>query len=232
VADGLIASNPCNTIASASWQKKKPDPFSLIEANKIITSLAESYPQQVYNFYDFMFFSGLRTGEGIGLEWKDVDLNNRTIVVKQAFVRGEMVDTKTSRERTVNLTTRAFQALKRQKAWTYLDESGRVFHNPNTNKPWAKEQNIREPYWNPTLKLLGIRRRRPYCTRATYATVGLMAGARPAYMAAQLGHSLDVFYRDYAKWISHQDDDREMIKIEAQINENIPELSLRFSRPA
>jgi integrase len=51
-------------------------------------------------------------------------------------------------------------------------------------------------------------------------------------MAAQLGHSLDVFYRDYAKWISHQDDDREMIKIEAQINENIPELSLRFSRPA
>lgn len=117
----------------------------------------------------------------------------------------------------------AFQALKRQKAWTYLDESGRVFHNQNTNKPWAKEQNIREPYWNPTLKLLGIRRRRPYCTRATYATVELMAGARPAYMATQLGHSLDVFYRDFAKWISHQDDDREMIKIEAQINENIPE---------
>ncbi|SFB35876.1 integrase [Collimonas sp. OK607] len=104
--------------------------------------------------------------------------------------------------RTVKLTNRAFEALRRQKAWTLLDESGRVFHNPNTNRPWAKEQNIREPYWNPTLKLLGIQHRRPYNTRATYATIGLMAGARPAYMAAQLGHGLDVFYRDYAAWIN------------------------------
>jgi hypothetical protein len=60
----------------------------------------------------------------------------------------------------------------------------------------------------------------------------LESKAFDTWVAAQLGHSLDVFYRDYAKWISHQDDDREMIKIEAQINENIPELSLRFSRPA
>lgn len=51
-------------------------------------------------------------------------------------------------------------------------------------------------------------------------------------MAAQLGHGLDVFYRDYAKWINDQDNEREMVKIEAQINENIPELSLRISKPA
>jgi integrase len=230
VADGLITKNPCGTIESASWQKKKPDPFSLEEANRIIASVAERYPMQVWNFYEFMFFSGLRTGEGIGLEWADIDFRKRTVLVKQAFVRGEMVDTKTSNERTVKLTTRAFEALRRQKAWTLFDESGRVFHNPNTNRPWAKEQNIREPYWNPTLKLLGIRHRRPYSTRATYATIGLMAGARPAYMAAQLGHSLDVFYRDYAAWIHDQDDDREMSKIEAQISENIPELSQRISK--
>jgi integrase len=44
----------------------------------------------------------------------------------------------------------------------------------------------------------------------------------PAYMAAQLDHSLEVFYRDYAEWIADQEDDREMRKIEAEITSNIP----------
>jgi hypothetical protein len=56
--------------------------------------------------------------------------------------------------------------------------------------------------------------------------IGLMSGARPAYMAAQLGHSLEVFYRDYAEWITGQDDDRELEKIEAQIDQTIPKLTL------
>ncbi|MBF8177703.1 Arm DNA-binding domain-containing protein [Herminiimonas contaminans] len=217
VADGLIPKNPCITIESAQWQRKKPDPFSIVEANRIIASLHEKRHEQVANFYEFMFFSGLRTGEGLGLEWANIDMNKRVVVVKQSFVRGKMQETKTSSERTVKLTNRAFEALKRQKAWTFLSDSGRVFHNPATNKPWAKEQNLSEPNWKPTLKFLGIRYRKPYNTRATYATIGLMSGARPAYMAAQLGHSLEVFYRDYADWIADQDDDREMDKIEAQI---------------
>lgn len=226
VADMLIDKNPCEAIESASWQKRKPEPFSLDEADRIVTSLFENYDHQIGNFYEFMFFSGLRTGEGIGLEWKNVDCDKKNLVVKQSFVRGEMVDTKTSSERTVKLTTRALEALRRQKEMTFGSESGRVFHNPSTGRPWVKEQNIREPFWVPTLKLLGIRYRRPYSTRATYATIGLMSGARPAYMAAQLGHSLEVFYRDYADWIADQDDDREMLKIEVQIASNIPGKSL------
>lgn len=228
VADGLIAKNPCETIEAAAWQRKKPDPFSIVEANRIIARLHEKHHEQVANFYEFMFFSGLRTGEGLGLEWADVDMNKRIVVVRQSFVRGKIQETKTSKERTVKLTARAFEALKRQKSWSFVgDVDGRVFHNPSTGKAWAKEQNISEPYWKPTLKALGIRYRRPYNTRATYATIGLMSGARPAYMAAQLGHSLEVFYRDYADWIADQDDDRELGKIEAQIGQSIPALSLK-----
>lgn len=228
VADGIIHKNPCETIEAAAWQRKKPDPFSIVEANRIIARLHEKYDDQIANFYEFMFFSGLRTGEGLGLEWDDVDMNKRVIVVRQSFVRGEMQGTKTSKERTVKLTVRALEALKRQKMRTFVgDVDGRVFHNPSTGKAWAKEQNISEPYWKPTLKALGIRYRRPYNTRATYATIGLMSGARPAYMATQLGHSLEVFYRDYADWIADQDDDRELSKIEAQIGQSIPVLSLK-----
>ena len=127
------------------------------------------------------------------------------------------------------MNSRALAALQRQKNWTFLT-GGRVFHDPHTNKPWAYEQNYRKAFWTPTLKLLGIRYRRPYNTRATYATVGLMSGVNPAYMAAQLDHGLDVFFKDYAKWINTRQDDTEMEKIEGKVGQNIPELSLKKTK--
>lgn len=217
LADGLVDKNPCETIEAAAWQKKKVDPFSLEEADAILNHMTDKYPEQVRNFYEFQFFTGLRTGEAIGLEWTEVDMREKTITVKQAFVVHDMTDTKTSKERVVHLNSRALAALKRQKAWTYLQETGRVFHDPGTGKPWAYEQNARKRYWEPTLKALGIRYRRPYNTRHTYATVGLMAGANPAYMAGQLGHGTEVFFKDYASWISSKQDISEMEKIESKL---------------
>lgn len=100
------------------------------------------------------------------------------------------------------LNERALEALRRQQRLTRLHPDGRVFNDPVTEKPWAYEQNARKTYWVPALKALGIRYRRPYNTRHTYATLGLMAGARPAFMASQLGHGLDVFFKHYARWIN------------------------------
>lgn len=225
VADDLIPKNPCTTIESSSWQKKQPDPFSMAEVDLILGHMRSKYPEQVVNFYEFMFFTGLRTGEGIGLEWLEIDFNSQTMLVRQAFVVDEMEDTKTSKERTVKLNSRALAALQRQKAWTFLSKDGRVFTDPGTGKPWAYEQNARKRYWLPTLKALGIRYRRPYSTRHTYATIGLMAGANPAYMAKQLGHGVDVFFKDYSKWIDDKQNDSELAKIESQLSQNIPELS-------
>jgi integrase len=65
-----------------------------------------TYHEQVWNYYEFQFFSGLRTGEVIGLEWAQVDLKECTVFVKKAFVDDRMADTKTSKERTVHLNSR------------------------------------------------------------------------------------------------------------------------------
>lgn len=48
---------------------------------------------------------------------------------------------------------------------------------------------------------LGIRYRRPYTMRHTYATRMLMEGVKPAFCARQLGHSIEVFLRNYATWM-------------------------------
>lgn len=225
VHDGIILSNPCAGIKSVKTQKRKPDPFNAEETGLIISYCRKNFPAQVWNFVEFWFFTGLRTSEIIGLEWDKVDFVNKTMHIDKGFVIDQMeASTKTSSARAVHLNSIALAALIRQKEWTLL-QFGRVFNDPGTDKPWAYEQNFRKRYWLPMLKKLGIRYRRPYCMRSTAATRGLMAGANPAWMAKQLGHSLEVFFRDYADWVNGQQDAAELTKIEAQINQFLPNSS-------
>lgn len=105
-------------------------------------------------------------------------------------------------------------------------EAENVHHDPKTNKPWAcqKITDVRS-FWASALKKLGIRCRRPYNMRHTYATIGLMSGAKPAFLAKQLGHSLRMFFTVYAKWITSEDDDREMEKTRGCNRRKSPEIS-------
>ncbi len=49
------------------------------------------------------------------------------------------------------------------------------------------------------------------------ATVMLMAGMNAAFCARQLGHSVEMFHRTYAKWLDGEQNDREMDRLEAAI---------------
>lgn len=215
IRDGLLTANPCDEIRPKKVQRKPPDPFSLDEANMIVDHLKNHRPEPVFNFVQFMFFTGLRTAEGIALQWKNVDFQRKEMLIDAGMVQDEETDTtKTSQARTVILSARAHEALLRQKAHTYL-EGGHVFRDPKTGAPWkyATITDVRS-FWAITLKRLGIRYRRPYNTRHTYATIGLMSGAKPAFLAKQLGHSLRMFFEVYAKWISSVDDRHEMAKVD------------------
>ena len=52
--------------------------------------------------------------------------------------------------------------------------------------------------------------------RFTYASLGLRAGAKPAFLARQLGHTLNTFYRTYATWIEGQDEDQDQLELVAK----------------
>lgn len=218
--DKHIAENPCEAIETKKYQKKKPDPFSLEETSMIVAHLKEHRPEQTYNFVELMFFSGLRTSEGIGLQWSCIDFRKKEMLIEGGNVYDVDIDTtKTSEARVVKLNKVAFAALQRQKAHTYL-AGAHVFHDPKTDEPW-KYRTITDVrgFWESALKKLGIRYRRPYNMRHTYATIGLMSGAKPAFLANQLGHSLRVFFEVYAKWLSSSDDDAEMAKVDDVIGQ-------------
>lgn len=141
----------------------------------------------------------------------------------------EQGSTKTMSARKVRLNSEAVTALERQKTITF-DEGGKVFNDPRSGAPWKYHDITDSNYWSSTLKRLGLRHRRPYNTRHTYATLALMAGVNPAYMARQMGHSLEVFFKVYADWIDGDGDDREIAKLEDAIQKTIPILSQRSKK--
>lgn len=214
VLDKLVADNAAAHIPSATWQRLPVDPFTADEVERILAAMA-AWPQ-VQNYTAAKFFTGMRTGESFGLKWANVDLAGRAIVVAESVVGGEEKDsTKTNTARTVLLNSRALAALKAQKAHTFM-AGEHVFHDPRDAARWGGEPKFRW-FWVPTLKRLGIRHRPPYNTRHTYATMMLMAGMTPAFCAGQMGHSVDVFLRTYAKWIPGAGDATEMAKLERNL---------------
>jgi integrase len=183
--DGIIDRDVSAQIPSFSHPTKEPDPFSPQEINSIL----KHCDVQTRNFFQFAFFSGLRTSELIALEWSDVDFQRGVVHVRRASVRKIVKTTKTkSGERDVKLLTPAQDALIAQKPFT-IEANGRVFHNPKTNRPWETDGQIRRTAWIPALKAAEVPYRNPYQTRHTYASMLLSAGEDPMWVAHQMGHS-------------------------------------------
>ncbi len=225
VADGIISKNPADQVPSAKHQKQPPDPFSRDEAEAIIAYMASHYPEQIYNMVEAWFFTGLRTSEVCGQRWRNVDLRSETLTIAEVIVRSrQKSNTKTYAARNVLLNSRALGAVNRQAKHTRITGE-HVWLDPRYGIPWVDEQQaFRRHYWVPCLKHLGIRYRRPYNMRHTYATMMLMAGMNPAFCAKQLGHKIDMFLRTYSKWLDGAQNNLEMARFESSLNANLSQI--------
>ncbi|WP_092943050.1 hypothetical protein [Roseateles sp. YR242] len=54
--------------------------------------------------------------------------------------------------------------------------------------------------------------RRAYATRHTYCTALCMAGVNPMYVATQAGHSIQVLFDSYARWLARNDTGTERLR--------------------
>ncbi len=222
VEDKLISSNPSDGVPQAKHQKAPPDPFSREEAETIIAEAARAYGGQIHNMVELWFWTGLRTSEILGLTWPNVDLASGELLVASVLVGGKQKDrTKTAVARIVRFNSRAAAALERQRKYTQV-AGGRVFQDPRYNEPWKNEETFQRVYWARMLKKLGMRYRRPYNMRHSYATAMLMAGMTPAFCARQLGHSVEMFLRTYSKWLDGSQNDLEMARLEASLSPQRP----------
>lgn len=203
VDDGVIrrSQNPAAELKNKKRPKNEPDPFDDEEREAIIADIYKHEGAFWGAWFELGFFTGLRyPSEPSALEWPKISLKRQEMRIDQILTRmGIQPTTKTSVTRTVDLNSRALAALKKMRKQSGFS-GGMVFTLPD-GRPVGETKTTRR-IWRACIKRLGIRYRDPYNMRHSFASWSLTNGLNPAYLAGQMGHTLDEFFKTYARWIA------------------------------
>ncbi|CAA9246761.1 MAG: Integrase [uncultured Chloroflexia bacterium] len=128
--------------------------------------------------------TGMRSGELLGLQWGDVDLEAGTLQVRRTVFNGRIEAPKTSKGRRSIRLTRASVVALRERAkdseWVFCTGAG---------KP-VSVHNVHNRSWKPLLKKAGLPpHTRFHDLRHTCATLLLTKGVHPKIVQEMLGHS-------------------------------------------
>lgn len=195
-ADRFNFRTPFANIKQLKIKRTDVDPFSLEE----VRTLLETVRTDFRSYFTVRFFTGMRTGEIDGLQWKYVDFDRRLILVRETVVNGEETYTKTDgSQRDIQMSQLVFDALKDQeKGSRHLSKF--VFCNRD-GLP-LDYKNVTNRVWKPLLRHLGLKDRRPYQCRHTAATLWLASGEAPEWIARQLGHTTtEMLFRVYSRYV-------------------------------
>ena len=194
-ADRFEFTSPYLAIKSLKVQKTDVEPFTLQEVIQILDTVRSDFRP----YYTVRFFTGLRTAEVDGLQWKYVDFERRQILIRETWVGGKLDYTKNDgSQRDIDMSGPVYEALQEQKKRT--GNSQFVFC---TREGTPHEyRNISKRVWAPLLRHLGLRVRRPYQSRHTAATLWLAAGENPEWIARQMGHTTtEMLFRVYSRYV-------------------------------
>lgn len=194
-AERFNFNSPFLGVKSLRVQRTDIDPFSLEEVNLFLSRVRPDYR----DYYLIRFFTGMRTGEVDGLKWRYIDFERRQILIRETVVNNQMTYTKTDgSQREIFMSQPVYEALQRQREVTGSAQF--VFCNRDGNPLY--HHNVTARVWHPTLRLLGLKRRPPYQTRHTAATLWLAAGETPEWIARQMGHTTtEMLFRVYSRYV-------------------------------
>lgn len=222
---GYIDTNPFGGIKPLKKARAEPDPLTRDEFIRLINACRH---QQTKNLWSLAVYTGMRHGELVALAWEDIDLKAGTITVRRNYTKlGEFTLPKTeaSTNRVVHLIQPAISVLKNQAAMTRLGiqhhievqlrEYGRAVSHECTfvfsPQLVRKSDQVGFVYkvdslgdsWEKAIRRAGIRHRKAYQSRHTYACWSLSAGANPSFIANQMGHaSAQMVFNVYGAWMT------------------------------
>ncbi|OBU04736.1 hypothetical protein AYY17_07455 [Morganella psychrotolerans] len=230
-----------------SYLKKErptPDPLSDDELSRLISCCPNA---QARNMLILSVYTGLRPGELTGLAWEDIDMVNKTIMVRRNVCgpsKFSYPKTDAGTNRIIHLVSPAFDCLKDQAAHTKLTQPVEVTVSTREFKKFRTDQCtfVFQPglvsvnggdskfyspggfsqIWKSLIRRSGVRHRKSYQTRHTYACWMLSAGANPAFIAAQMGHASSKMVHDvYGSWMPENDQDQISL-LNQKLNQSVP----------
>ena len=195
--------NPFEKLKSSNKKSEyEVNPFTKEEVIKILHYIKE-YHYHYFPFMSFLFTTGCRTGEAIGLKWKYVNFENHTIIIAESLSKVEnrrvQKETKTGSVVVLPMNDSLFNLLAAIHDEILFVVKDQYVFLTSTNRP-INPDNFRKRIWKPMLEKLGIEYRPLYQTRHTVLSHiatehGLLAAAKVA------GHTdATMVTRHYAKF--------------------------------
>lgn len=183
------------------------NPFSFEELNILLSSENDFF----VNYLGIACFTGLRTGEILGLKWSDIDFKKEKISVQRTATSGRLQSPKTKKSKsTIDLPIEALAYFKKQRLKTGLKEF--VFYS-------RQGKNILySGYINTQFKKFlssnDVEIRTIYQTRHTFASLKLSIGESAEWVSYMLRHkTLDTTYKRYYKYLPRPDEKRVVVEL-------------------
>ncbi len=213
----LLKDNPTLMFDHLKRDKKLIEQFELHEMNAIIDDIYQHDGVMNGAWFELGFFTGMRCpSEPSALKWSNVDFTKSEIrIVEIRTKSGIQKTTKTGVHRSVTMNERSRHALLCLRELTGLQNEYVFLQGDGRPVMTGDPQRI---VWKAALRRLGFAEHGAYSMRHSYATLCLMQGLKPGFVCAQLGHSLEEFFKTYARWINSQDDAKEMEKLNAVLS--------------
>lgn len=219
--DGLLERNVASRLGeivgrlerSQASEVRQTDAWTREEVMGILELAREKEPR-AYPVLHTLLSTGLRRGEALGLQWRDIDWARHKIHVRRSRVRDQTGTPKSGKARQVDMSPqlervlRAVQA-ERRRAHPWRDPDGWVFTSRDGRRPLAETvfnrawQRLRCRFEKNGIRLLTL-----HSARHTWATLALRAGKSIKWIADQLGHSDPAFtLRIYAHSLPDEGED-------------------------
>lgn len=216
VESGLVTANPFSGMAAKLKRPKAEraiDPFTITERDNILQAFQE-HPthSHYYSFVKFLFLTGCRTGEAIGLQWKHIAADLSSITFTQSFSSKLRTTkgTKTGKTRKFpcNSDLRGLLATikplhAKPTDLVFTSPSGRPIDNGKfTSRIWKGCKAGGKTYIGimPSLIASGAVEayRSPYHTRHTFITLMVRARLTIPQIAELVGNSPEIILKHYA----------------------------------
>lgn len=193
-----IGNDPMKAIRFKNHQETTPHFFTKEEIKAIFEELPTEWIRDIFRT---LLYTGMRKGELMHLQWKNVDLDRRLIHIRhQVIQNGQMIykiKTKSS-ARSIPMYEEVYQILKRQKVrglhrdYVFVNSNGTPFRDDDLYN-----------YIKPRLQKLGIKGS-VHTFRHTYASLLIKAGVGLRELKELMGHSRIETTMQYAHLYPHR----------------------------
>ena len=196
VEDELLPANPALRLGRylRRGDEPKPEihPLTRDEAARLLAGTRAHFPRW-HALLLCALRTGLRQGELLGLQWGDLDMTSRFLLVRRNLVGGILTTPKNHQQRRVDMSMQlkeTLTAMRRQERARWLKKGKRlpVWVFPSQDGTALDEANVRHMFYR-ILEKAELRRIRFHDLRHTFASLLIQHGESLAYVRDQMGHA-------------------------------------------